>query len=548
MKGKCAEVYSHNPSGHQSQESCAIPSRVSTPTSLDSSPTTGTQNKDLAATVFRKKRVILKQIAQNRRQSEKQLQQYVLDTHAYIKIVSHFCDMEKEWTGQRTSEIIKIRSIKSCADGRCKREKELWAVVKNTLEGLEKLQPFLDAVERLAVTSLSIFTEELFQLKGASAKVYSVISTARALSPWLVLFKRDAKAFFLPRLDNVEVLDFQLEQYISVTQRLCERMRYKNLLQGIDIQTLNMTGTRTFMSDHLSQLSKIRMDESFRMTFLFNGRAQEFINIYTECRPRMDQFLLGLKETENKLDTLELGSRISTVTGSSVAVAGGALSITGLALAPVSGGLSLALTLTGIGLGALSGAARVVTGINKMARKKKHGKKANNIFESFKEDVDKVLDCLEQTGRSQRPAPHVDEGNILLGAVEVIGTTGAVVKCVKDMVQKGQALNAMNGVRTGKSLVCMGLKEARVAQKIPIGDVVKLSSQVISKVARVGTVAINVLFIGIDLKTIYDECKNLDEGKKSKASQLIFSRSALWRSEMEAWEKIHDSLSKGIET
>uniref|UniRef100_A0A3B4D4E7 Uncharacterized protein n=1 Tax=Pygocentrus nattereri TaxID=42514 RepID=A0A3B4D4E7_PYGNA len=468
--------------------------------------------------------------------SEEQLQQYVLDTVTYIKTVRDFCDMEKEWTDQRTSEIRKMSSIKSCADGRCKREKELGAVVKNTLEGLEKLQPFLDAMERLAVTSLSVFTEEIFQLKGASAKVYSVISTARAVSPWLVLFKRDEKAFFLPRLDNVEVLGLQLEQYKTVTQQLCERMR------------LNMTGTRTFTSDHLSQLSKIRMDESFRMTFLFNGKAQEFLDIYTECRTRMSRFLSDLKVTEDKLNKLETGSRISTVTGTSVGVAGGALSITGLALVPVSGGLSLALTFTGIGLGVLSGAARVVTSINKMAKKKKHGKKANNIFESFKEDVDKVLDCLDQTGRSQRPAPHVDEGNILFGAVEVIVTTGASVKGVKDMVQKGQALNAMNSVRTGKSLVCMGLKEARVAQKIPIGDIVKLSSQVISKVVRVGTVAMNVLFIGIDLKTIYDECKNLDKGKKSKASELIFSRSALWRSETEAWEKIHDSLCKGKET
>ncbi|XP_036419190.1 apolipoprotein L2-like [Colossoma macropomum] len=284
------------------------------------------------------------------------------------------------------------------------------------------------------------------------------------------------------------------------------------------------------------------------MTFLFNGKAQEFIDIYTGCRSRMNKFLTGLKETENKLDKLETGSRISTVTGSSVGVAGGALSITGLALVPVSGGLSLALTFTGIGLGVLSGITRVVTDINKMAKKKKHGKKANNIFESFKEDVDKVLDCLEQTGRSQRPAPHVDEGNIALGAVKAIGTTGAVVKGVKDMVQKGQALSAMDGVRTGKKLVCMGLKEAKVAQKIPIGDIVKVSSQFISKAARVGAVAINVLFIGIDLKTIYNECKNLDQGKKSKASQLIFSRSALWHSEMEAWEKIHDSLFKGKET
>ncbi|XP_036446349.1 uncharacterized protein LOC118821722 [Colossoma macropomum] len=397
----------------------------------------------------------------NRDQSEKQLQKYILDTLTYIKTVSDFCEIEKEWTDQRTSEIKKISSIKSRSEARFKwpkpeekLEKELGAVLKDTLEGLEKLQHFLDAVEQLAVTSLCVFTEEIFLLKGVSANaVYSVISTARAVSPLLILFKRDVKAFFLPRLNNVEVLNFQLEKYISVTQQLCERMRYESPLQDIGIHIwkicnpslwfrLNMTGTRMYMSDHLSQLSKIRMDESFRMTFLFNGKAQEFIDIYTGCRSRMNQFLSGLKETEDKLDKLKKGSRISAVTGSSVGAAGGALSITGLALAPVTGGLSLALTFTGLGLGALSGVNSVVTFITKMAIKKKQGKKASNIFESFKEDVDKVLDCLEQIGRSQRPAPHMDKGSVAFGAVKAIGTTGAVVKSVKDMVQKGQALSA----------------------------------------------------------------------------------------------------------
>ncbi|KAI4891485.1 hypothetical protein NFI96_022870, partial [Prochilodus magdalenae] len=461
--------------------------------------------------------------------SEIQLQEYILDTLTYIKTVRDFCDREQAWTRQRNSEIRRIRNIKRRAESTGQKlEKDLGVVLRDTLAGLEKLQHFVDALERLAVTSLFVFTDEVFLMKDVSSEaIQTVISTATSVSPLLLHFKRDAKAFFLPCLDNVEVLDYQLEK-------------------------LHLTSTDPNMSDHLRQLTKIRMDESFRLTFLFNGKAQEFINVYEECRPRMFHFLTRLNETAKKLDKLKKGTRISNVAGSSVSVVGGALSIAGLALAPITAGVSLALTFTGVGLGVISGVGSIITHTNAMTKNKKHGKQASNIFESFKEDLDMVQNCLEEIGNSQWPVPHMHKGNTAIVALKVVVRTGAVAKGVHDMVQKGQALSALNGVRASKRFGCMALQKAGVAQNIPqIGPVVKASGQVISKVAVVsefGVIAINALFIGLDLKIIYDECKNLHKGKKTKASQLIFSRATLWDSEVKAWDKIYQCLCEGKET
>ncbi|KAG7335397.1 hypothetical protein KOW79_001993 [Hemibagrus wyckioides] len=79
--------------------------------------------------------------------------------------------------------------------------------------------------------------------------------------------------------------------------------------------------------DHLLQLTKIRMDESFRLTFLFNNKAQDFILIFSEHHSRILQFLSDLDEAADQLDKMKLGSNISTVAGSSVDIAGGALTI-----------------------------------------------------------------------------------------------------------------------------------------------------------------------------------------------------------------------------
>ncbi|KAL7849708.1 hypothetical protein SRHO_G00190570 [Serrasalmus rhombeus] len=157
----------------------------------------------------------------------KQVKKYITDTFDDIKTVKDFCDTEPEWTSKREMEIQKMRA-KSCTDAffLFLGVNKLKAVMKDTLEGLEKLHHFLGAVERLAVTSLFVFLDTRFPIEGVNTEaVRSVISTARTVSPHLIHFKRDNKAFFLPELDNVDLLVYQLHKYICITKWLCKKMK-----------------------------------------------------------------------------------------------------------------------------------------------------------------------------------------------------------------------------------------------------------------------------------------------------------------------------------
>ena len=96
-------------------------------------------------------------------------------------------------------------------------------MLRTTLGGLEKLDCFLAAVEKLAVTSLHVFKEN--QVLDLSKEinleqVQVVIIASRLLCPLLLVFKRDAKVFFLPKLQNVEVLARQLDRYIQTTKTI----------------------------------------------------------------------------------------------------------------------------------------------------------------------------------------------------------------------------------------------------------------------------------------------------------------------------------------
>ncbi|KAI4894015.1 hypothetical protein NFI96_019129 [Prochilodus magdalenae] len=457
-------------------------------------------------------------------QLQTQLETYMSDTLTFIKTVKEFCDQEPRWTLQRELEIKKMKEIKNKVEqffGGCKKknqERELGETLKDTLEGLEKLQHFLDAVERLAVTSPLVFKDEVFLPRGMSAKdVRSVISTARMVSSLLIHFKRDDGAFFFPSLDNLDVLVFQLHKYMRVVQWLCKKMNFRELIFLIYFMWKNRKPLQFSMEKresminvivHLGQLSNIRMDKSFGLTYLFDEGAQDFIDKYTECCSEMFQFLLDLEETAVKLDKVKTGSSISTVAGSSVGAVGGILSIVGLALAPITAGVSLTLTLTGVGLGVTSGVNGLVTGVTESRVKKRQREKGEYIFRNFMGDVQKVLDSLEQR---QYPGINLEGGDEACGGKADVQEADKNIKDLRDEM----ALVALKG----EALVRSAARG--------IG-----SPLAITKAAGFAGMAVNALFIGFNIAFICKESLSLAKREKSEVSQLFRSRSALWRSEI----------------
>ncbi|RXN32116.1 apolipo L4-like protein [Labeo rohita] len=434
-------------------------------------------------------------------------------------------------------------------------EKELGAVLKDTLEGLEKLDHFLDAVEKLTVTSLFVFTGRSFLPQGESPEsVRSVITAARMASPLLIHFKRNAETFFLPSLSNLDVLAFQLDKYIRITEQICAKME-KNLKKGEPLVKFSLNLSEDSMQkmlDHLKQLCKIRMDQHTRMTFIFQEHAQHFIGVFSQRRSRMEQFLSDLEESAVQLDRMKKGASISTVAGSSVGIAGGVLSIVGLALAPVTAGVSLALTLTGVSLGVTSGVNSLVTGVTEAAVNNHHGKNAQNIFKNFMDDMGKILDCLEQASNEER-LEGIDVVD-MFGAGKLIARAGGLAKGIDALVDAASAVKVLKSEEVIATAAKVGLQEAQSARNIPklaadlpdIGQLAKGTPLALSKSARAGFITLNALFIGLDVLFICKDSISLAKGSKSEISQLIRSRAALWKSELETWQKIHDSLCIGI--
>ncbi len=299
------------------------------------------------------------------------------------------------------------------------------------------------------------------------------------------------------------------------------------------------------------------MDQHFRLVFLFQEvSCSGFISEFSKRQPGMLQFLNDLEECAVQLDKMNKGAKISSVAGSSVGAAGGVLSIVGLALIPFTAGVSLALTMTGVGLGITSGVNSAVTTATEIGVNRKHQKKANEVFQSFMEDVQSIQDCLEEV--TSQTVNKIEESKIdvAVGVGKVLSKAGVVGKSIDVLVDAASAAKLLKSeellASAGKVVAQEGkaLRNVpRVASDIPdIGQAAVKGPLALSKSARAGLIAVNALFLGMDIFFICKDSIGLAKGSETEVSQFIRARAALWSSEMDSWQKIHDSLCKGLLT
>nr|XP_029137881.1 uncharacterized protein LOC110001854 isoform X2 [Labrus bergylta] len=506
----------------------------------------------------------------SRKELQKALLRYTADTLIHIHTVRGFCERAPEWMLKRESELNVMMDIKDRADridlnvrhvsqsenkGKAfleymkskvtqvtaksrleELEKELAAVLKDTLMELEKLHCFLDAVEKLTVTSLHVFMEGrqvvLHLPEGVGLDhVQVVIAAARLVCPLLIEFKRDEMVFFQPKLQNVEVLAYQLDKYIQTTQRICGLLE-KSTFSDFDLNMIKKSAVdldldlseddMERMLYYINQLDDIRMNQHFSLVYLFHD-CSGFLDEFRDCQPRLLQSLDGLEEIAVQLDSMNKGAKISSVVGSSVGAVGGVLSIIGLALIPVTAGLSLGLTMTGIGLGVTSGVNGVVTTATELGVNSTQQKKAAEVFEGFMKDFQSLQDCLKKVSDQTVARMEASQIDVVLGVGKVLVKGGVIVRGVDALVDAGQALQNV----------------PKVAADIPdIGQAAIKEPLAFTKSARAGLIGLNALFLG---------SISLSKGSETEASQFIRARAALWRSEIDAWQKIHDSLIEGLQ-
>uniref|UniRef100_A0A3P9M9S3 Si:ch73-233k15.2 n=1 Tax=Oryzias latipes TaxID=8090 RepID=A0A3P9M9S3_ORYLA len=232
---------------------------------------------------------------------------------------------------------------------------------------------------------------------------------------------------------------------------------------------------------------------------------------FSERQPRMLQFLKELEENAVQLDSMNKGAKISSVVGSSVGAVGGVLSIVGLALIPFTAGVSVALAVAGIGMGVTSGVNSIVTTATELGVNRTHQKKAK-ISKLEHSSVDLAVGVKKLAFKAGGVCKNIDAIVDLASAAKLLKSEELVSSASKAVAQEAGALRSVS----------------RVASDVPdIGQAAVKSSLGMSKSARAGFIAVNALFLGMDLFFICKDSISLAKGSETEVSQFIRARAAL---------------------
>nr|XP_034373310.1 apolipoprotein L6-like [Arvicanthis niloticus] len=127
---------------------------------------------------------------------------------------------------------------------------------------------------------------------------------------------------------------------------------------------------------------------------------QMFLDAYPQVKLELEECIRKLHALADKVDKVHRDCTISQVVASSSSAVSGVLTILGLALAPVTAGVSLALSATGLGLEAAAAVTSVSTSIVEKVSMVSAEAEARKLVPTNKDTKKGMKDVLELSGTS----------------------------------------------------------------------------------------------------------------------------------------------------
>ncbi|XP_008108844.1 apolipoprotein L6 [Anolis carolinensis] len=122
-----------------------------------------------------------------------------------------------------------------------------------------------------------------------------------------------------------------------------------------------------------------------------------FIKGFPAQKEEIEKCIGCIREVADKIDKIHKDCTIATITASSAGATSGILTIVGLALAPVTAGVSLILTGTGLGLGVAAATTGISANICERVMNSKEREKAEELLTKCEETLNKCQENIKAT-------------------------------------------------------------------------------------------------------------------------------------------------------
>ncbi|XP_078126968.1 apolipoprotein L3-like [Sander vitreus] len=198
-----------------------------------------------------------------------------------------------------------------------------------------------------------------------------------------------------------------------------------------------------------------------------NKAIKRYILLLSKHGDNLKGYTAELLCIADNLDKVSKGAKIAGITGGATTAAGGVAAAAGVILAPVTMGLSLALTAVGVGMAAAGGITGASAAIANKANISQSKKKLEKTFQEYKDLMVNIQDCLKFINEGLEQLKQHDLYDLsearkdsvkVAKMVQLAATGGASARAIE---ANSNASGLMEGFALGIDLFIQGKNDPR---------------------------------------------------------------------------------------
>ena len=281
--------------------------------------------------------------------------------------------------------------------------------------------------------------------------------------------------------------------------------------------------------------------------------SQQYLDKFHSWKRERQNCIQEIRELAKNITFHNRNTNIAQILASLAGIGGGALAIAGLALTPVTGGLSLGLTIAGAVVGggaALTGVANKSTSIGVRIDRTKKAKKCVGAHKNSTDEINNILEELhtncnevyklatEDTVKMFKELKYRDGTECVIhGACSSV----TVALTVKDVLTFREALNQL---RSNAGITAATTARGTDIVVDTVRSVTKLSAKVVGKAMTGIGIGFGAVGIAFEAVTILYTTVELARGSKTTAATQLLSLAKQMEEELKIAERVYKKLSE----
>ncbi|OBS59282.1 hypothetical protein A6R68_09594, partial [Neotoma lepida] len=252
-------------------------------------------------------------------------------------------------------------------------------------------------------------------------------------------------------------------------------------------------------------------------------QKKRFLEQFPELKRKLEEHIKKLIDLADHLDEVHKGCTISNVVSSSVSIASGVL---GLALAPFTGGASMLLSATSLGLGAAAGVTGLTTSIVEESSRITDEDEARRLVGASQNIVNEILKIVPKF-----TVKLLNTGVDLVSAWKTIGQQIRAIRVARASSRSGTQARNLRYLAQGSEQV---------------GSAVSGSARSMTRGAKITKVGISSFFIGLDLYHLVTDSKDLSEGATTESGGALRDLAHKLEEKLKEFEQLQKDLQSDL--